>query len=85
MLAQLSYLEVEPAHLLDTCMRYVNSCDVMMTDHAKTTCLQKKEVAYVAGQLCFVNLDLVLERVIPAVELERHLHYYQFFTHNRVK
>ena len=30
-----------------------------MTDHAKTTRLQKKEVAYVAGQLRSVNLDWV--------------------------
>ena len=50
----------------------------MMTDCAKTTRLQRKEVAYVAGQLRSVNLDLALESVIPAVELERHLH-------NRVK
>ena len=49
-----------------------------MTNHMKTTRLQKKEVAYVTGQLRSVNLDLVLERVIPAVELERH-------QHNRVK
>ena len=44
-----------------------------MTDRTR---LRKKEVAYVAGQLRSVKLDLVLERVIPAVELERHLHYY---------
>ena len=44
----------------------------MMTDRAKTTRLQKKEVAYVAGQLHSVNLELVLEHVIPAVKLERH-------------
>ena len=42
----------------------------MMTDHAKTTRLRKKEVAYVAGQLHSVNLDLALKRVIPAVELD---------------
>ena len=45
-----------------------------MTDRVKTTRLRKKEFVYVTGQLRSVNLDLALECVIPAVELERHLH-----------
>ena len=38
--------------------------------------LQIQEVRYIAGKLRSANQELILQRVIPAVELEQHLQYY---------